>query len=759
MEITTIMKKHIIYLNKQARYWDDGLPVGNGRLGAMVMGKTDEETIFINEETLWYGKDRDRKNPDTLKYLDKIRELLFAGEVQKAQFLAKMAMTSAPKYMNPYQPAGDMRICIYDHKYPVTDYARWLDLDEATAHVRYTMRGTTYTREHFVSHKYQVLCIRLTMEKKADTPEEKGLSLCVNMSRKPFEENTESLGPGTVCNYGQCGPDGVNYFTGIRLAARGGEIDSIGDFAYVRDAEEVWIYLASGTDYQDSDYREHCLERLDQAAQAGYEEIRKEHERQYHQLSDRMELRLGDWELPKKPMNEILEDVKAGKEENLNFLTEMLFTYARYLMISSSYDCLMPSNLQGLWNGEYAPPWQCEFTININTEMNYWMAEKCGLPECHLPLFEQLKRMVPRGQKTAKALYGCQGFCAHHNTNIWANTDPEGIFDASPFWPMGGAWLSLHLFEHYLYTLDREFLQKEALPVMREAVRFYEDYLCESPDGYLVTGPSLSPENTYLSKIGAKGALCMGPAMDTQILRTLFTDYLKTCEILGLEGEEDSKRTAGMLEKLPPTGITSDGRIMEWQEEYEETEPGHRHISHLFALHPGSEITCENKELFAAAEKTLRERLSHGGGHTGWSRAWITCFYARLRKGEEVYQSIRTMLSTCIKINLLDTHPPFQIDGNFGVAEAILESLAQSHAGCLDFLPALPEGWPEGSVRGMILRGAVRADFSWKDGKLTQLYLTAREDTQVEIRMGKIRKSAELKQGARTCIDVGDSCL
>lgn len=723
-------KQHEIYLNKPARYWDDGLPVGNGRLGAMVMGKLSEETIFINEETLWYGKDRDRKNPDTRNYISEIRKLLFAGKVEEAQFLAKMAITSTPKYMNPYQPAGDMRICFYNHHGKPESYERKLNLDKALAVVSYRIHGHAYKRTHLVSHRYQVLAVEIT----TDAPE--GLTLSVNMSRKPFEENTEKLNDSTVCNYGVCGPEGIQYFTGIRLVSEGGEQGAIGDFTYVKGAKRAWIYLACGTDFDDAKYREHCLERLDVAEKAGFETILAEHEREYGELYNRMELSLGDWRQPEETTDELLRQVKEGEEKNLLYLTELLFHFARYLMISSSYDCKMPSNLQGLWNGEYAPPWQCEFTININTEMNYWMAEKVNLLECHLPLFEQVKRMVPRGQKTAEQLYGCRGFCAHHNTNIWANTDPEGIFDASPVWSTGAAWLSLHFYEHYRYTLDKEFLRKEALPVMREAIRFYEDYLTEDVNGYLVTGPSVSPENTYRSKAGEIGALCMGPAMDMEILHQLFSEYLEGCEILGLSEEEsDGLKIREILHKLPPIRTTSDGRIREWQDEYEEMEPGHRHISHLYALHPGTEITEEKQELFRAARKTLDSRLANGGGHTGWSRAWITCFFARLKDGNAVGESIRKMLSTCIKDNLLDTHPPFQIDGNFGAGEAILESLAQSHSGYLEFLPALPKGWDKGAVSGMILRGGIRADFSWDNGTLKELTLTAKDDREEIIRI------------------------
>lgn len=740
----TLKNRHEIKLKKPARYWDDGLPIGNGRLGAMVMGKVNEETIYLNEETIWYGRDLDRKNPDTGKYLDQIRELLFAGEVEKAQFLAKMAITSTPKYMNPYQPAGDLRICMYHHKGKAEQYERRLLLEEAVAVVSYQMNGYTYKREHLVSQKYQVVAIRLS----TDCPQ--GLTFSVNMSRKPFEEHTESIGEDTVCNYGECGPGGVCYFTGVKLVSPEKKAESIGDFTWIRGVKEACIYVACGTDFADPDYRAHCQKRLDEAANAGFETIFMEHQKTFSGLYNRMGFSLGTQDVPKEATDELLNEVKNGDHTHLKYLTETLFHYARYLMISSSYDCLMPSNLQGIWNSEYAPPWQCEFTININTEMNYWIAEKCQLPECHLPLFAQVKRMIPKGKKTAEALYGCRGFCAHHNTNLWANTDPEGIFDASPVWSTGAAWLSLHFFEHYRYTKDREFLRREALPVMREAIRFYEDYLTETKEGVLVTGPSVSPENTYRSNTGEIGALCMGPAMDMEILRQLFREYLEGCEILGLsEAESDAETIRAIAKKLPEIALTADGRIREWQEDYEEMEPGHRHISHLYALHPGYEITEETPELFDAARKTLETRLMHGGGHTGWSRAWITCFWARMKDADQTEESITRLLTDCVKINLLDTHPPFQIDGNFGIAEAILESLVQSHSGYLEFLPALPKTWQCGEVKGVLLRGGIIADFSWEEGRITELALTAKEDQMLTIRLNGSERKVILEKNVK----------
>lgn len=749
--------KNRIYINK-AKNWEEGLPIGNGRLGASILGKIAEEMITINEETIWYGPFRNRKNPDCREHMDEIRRLLLKGEVEKAQFMAKMAMTSTPKYMNPYQPAGDLKI-----QFPgqlgkrASERSVYLDLDEAAAYVKYTMNyapkeeegeweKVRYERKHFVSQTYNVVLIRLT----CDTPG--WLTISANMNRKPFEEYSEKIDSKTICNYGQCGAGGVHYFTGVRMTAKGGEVKTMGDFVYVEQADEVILYVTAETDFGgNSQYRENCLQRLDRAEEAGYEAIWKEHLSWFEPLFNRTKLELNACETDERLIEEQLEELKSGERESSDYLTVLLFNYAKYLMICSSYDCQLPANLQGIWNGEYVPPWQSEFTININTEMNYWFVEKCQLPECHMPLFQLIDRLVENGRKTAQELYGCRGFCAHHNTSLWANTDPEGIMDASPFWPMGGAWLSLHMYEHYLYTGDEIFLKERALPVMREAIRFFEDYLYEMEDGTLVTGPSVSPENTYLSSIGQKGALCMGPAMDIQILRQLFSWYLEGSRITDGDAES-AKLVAAMLSKLPKTKISSDGRVMEWQEEYKETEPGHRHISHMYGLHPGNEITEEKPELFAAAEKTIDARLSKGGGHTGWSRAWIACFFARLKKGEKVYENINGLLKKSIKNNLYDTHPPFQIDGNFGIAEAILEALIQSHNSYIELLPALPQQWKDGGLTGVRLRGGLTGDLCWKEHKVIEFAVTADKDMCVTVKYKDTVLTRECRAGERTAL-------
>lgn len=752
--------RNIIFLDKAARRWDDGLPIGNGRIGAMVMGKVNDETIIINEETLWYGPKRNRSNPDAISNINKIRQLLLKGNVSKAAFLAKMSMTSTPKYNNPYQPAGDLRLCFLGNQTTCTKYKRELDIDHGIATVQYMMENVTYKRELFVSEKYNVLAIKLSSDG------DKGLTLSANMSRKPFEENTGKIDNSTVGNWGVNGSGGVSYFTGVRMAAKGGTVNTMGDFVYCEDAKEVYIYLSAKTNFDgNAKYKEECLKNLDKAEEAGFSLIKKEHISGYRKLFNRVSLSINDASndvsgnisskqfTPDLPTNQLLDGLKKGDQTYLDYLTLLLFNFARYLMISSSYNCILPANLQGIWNGSYEPPWQCEFTININEEMNYWFVEKCNLPECHMPLFDLLDRLVENGKITAKEVYGCGGFCAHHNTNLWASTDIEGIFDASPFWVMGGAWLSLHMYEHYLFTQDEKFLEERALPVMREAIRFFEDYLYEDEDGYLLTGPSLSPENTYRSSAGEKGALSMSPTMDNMILRQLFTWYLEGSKVVGIGNDKDHKKIQNMIAKLPPTQISKDGRIMEWYQDYEECEPGHRHISHMYGLHPGNEIVEQKSELFEAARRTIEYRLSHGGGHTGWSKAWIACFFARLKDGEMFFSNLIELLQNSIQDNLLDVHPPFQIDGNFGIAEAILETLIQSHGGYIDILPALPPQWKKGELRGVRLRGGMTADIVWENSKLKELMITPDKDQEVELHYNDKIQALKLKSGIASYIE------
>jgi alpha-L-fucosidase 2 len=709
----------------------------------MITGRVGDESILVNEETLFYGAPKERLNPDTRRSLGRIRSLLRDGKPGEAAFYARAALTGTPRSLSPFQPAGILRF-IYDNP-PLppavpAGYRRELDIDNAVAAVSFSLGDRVYHREYFCSMgDANVLAVRLT-----GGP----VSLIAGLYRRPFEEHSGRIDDHTVGLWGRAGDGGVRYFGAARVLAEGGLFEVLGDAITLRDAERVVIYTCFATDYGENDeYRDYVLKELTNAERIGYDELKKQHTGEYHKLYCRMELSLNEVQPPEEMTDRLLENLRqGGGEDCLDYLCLLEFNMGRYLLISSSWNCQVPANLQGLWNGNFTPPWESVYTININLEMNYWPAEVCNLSECTLPLFSLIDRIVQNGRKTARELYGAGGFVAHHNTDLWGDTAPVGISDPSSFWVMGGAWLSLHLYEHYRYTRDRDFLKTRAFPVMEEALSFFLDYVTEDDQGQLHTGPSVSPENTYITKDGQRAALCMSPAADIQILRELHKAYEEAGAVLGVQSERREK-IAAMIRRLPETRLTGDGRIREWLEDYEEVEPGHRHISHLFALHPGSQITEDTPELFAAAKRTLEKRLSQGGGHTGWSCAWAIMFYARLKDGNTAYKYIRHLLEGKTSENMLNVHPPFQIDGNFGFTAAAAEMLVQSHAAYCELLPALPEAWKSGRVRGLRLRGAVTLGMTWEEKKLKEALFTADGDTRLTVRYQDKKTVLDLKKG------------
>ncbi len=740
------MEKESIWLKKEADDWNEAFPIGNGSFGAMVFGKTGVERIQVNEDSVWSGAAMNRTNPDAKANYKKVRSLLLEGRIQEAEQLAEWSMYATNPHMRHYQTLGDIWIRFYKHQgkkivkktqgellsveyedLPFTDYQRELDLEQAVGNVRYKVGEASYEREYFVSYPDQVMVYRMQAENGAS------LDLDVFLTRKDnrpgrgasYCDGVEVLEDGTIRLYGmQGGRDGIAFELAVQVEAQGGTKRRMGSHIIVANAKEALLYVTARTSFRTMEPLAWCLEALKKARRYTYQELKQRHIQDYQSCYLQSILKLEhDPALSALSTPERLERMRSGAQDV--GLVNTYFNFAKYLLISSSREGSLPANLQGIWNDQMEPAWGSKYTININIQMNYWLAEKAGLSSLHMPLLEHLKRMYPRGKSVADKMYGIEGFCCHHNTDLWGDCAPQDNHVSATLWPMGGAWLCLHLIQHYRYTKDAQFLE-EYYEILKDAVRFFLAYMVKDNKGCWISGPSSSPENIYQNEKGESGCLCMGASMDSELIRELFEGYLE----LTAEKEASDELNAQVMERLAgmaPLQIGKYGQIQEWNEDYDEIEPGHRHISQLFALYPASQIRMdETPQLAQAAKRTIERRLSFGGGHTGWSKAWIILFYARLWEGDAAWKHLNDLLRYATLDNLFDNHPPFQIDGNFGGACGLLEMLVQDYRDRVYLLPALTDALKDGEVRGIHLEMGAVLKMSWKNGMEEYIGITGK---------------------------------
>ena len=742
-----------LWYDKPAEKWDHALPIGSGRMGAMIFGGgaggVIEERIQFNEDTLWTGKPHDYVREGAGDHLAEIRQLIFAGKQDEVVKLVRAKFLSDPIRQKAYQPFGDLRFKFFGHE-NATDYRRELDIDEAIATTRYKVGDVTYTREVLASYPDNVIAIRFT----ADKPGSISFTMKMDSPHEGFANR--AVGPDTLALSGQVKDvvpphePGLTFESRIRVLHSGGEAAVDDGSVTMKDANDVTLLLVAATSFKNfqdisADPAARCEQYLSKISGKNYDSIKADHVKDHQSLFHRVTFDLGRSEHADLPTDQRVSRLRALRPPNPQApanhepppaegldadpqLAALYFQYGRYMLIGSSRRGTQPANLQGVWNELRNPPWESKYTTNINVEMNYWPAELTNLSECHEPLFDMIDDLRISGAVTAKKMYNARGWVLHHNTDHWRGTAPINNIDG--MWPTGGPWLCHHLWEHYLFTGDREFLAKRAYPAMKEASLFFVDALIKHPTkGYLVTNPSHSPE---------QGPLNAGPTMDNQLIRALFSYTSEAAQILGT----DKQLIAELTEKrkqLPPDLVGKHGQLQEWLDDVDEPNNGHRHMSPLWGLYPGWEISPDDPKIFDAAKVLLTWR---GDGSTGWSYAWRIPLWARVGNGDFAYKQLYLQLARRTLPNLFDLCGPFQVDGNFGATGGIVELLLHSHlrtgdqkAHIIELLPALPKAWPKGSITGLRARGGFVIDMDWNDGKLTKAVIHSKLGNPCQVKV------------------------